>query len=73
KAIDAALADVRQNGPLPVPRHLLDKNSTTAKVGGKEPYRYAHDYPGGWVAQDYLVEPRTFWEPTGRDPAGPAG
>jgi len=50
-AIAAAREDVAKEGAAKVPDHLagatrLDKN--------KQPYLYPHDYPGAWVAQDYL-------------------
>ena len=67
KAIDAALKDVRENRVLAVPPALKDPNSGGSRqTPGPRGYLYPHDYEGGWVEQDYLPEPRRFWEPTGR-------
>ncbi len=65
KAIDAALEDVRSGRTLPVPAHLRDGHYKGAKqLGHGVGYEYAHDHPGHFVAQDYLGEPRKFYEPT---------
>jgi putative ATPase len=56
-AIDAALALVNETGNLPVPLHL--RNAPTALMKelnyGKN-YKYAHDYEGHFVKQDFLPE-----------------
>ena len=31
-----------------------------------EDYRYPHSFPGGWVDQEYMPEPMTFYEPGDR-------
>jgi putative ATPase len=65
-AIDAAMRDVREQGPLPVPDHLRDASYSTAKrLHRGEGYRYPHDFPGHWIPQDYLSEGRTFYRNTG--------
>lgn len=52
--IDAALHEVR-NGPLrEVPAHLRDRHRPGSESYG--PYKYPHDYPGGWVLQQYLPD-----------------
>ena len=67
QAIDAALKDVRENRVLAVPPALKDPNSGGSRqTPGPRGYLYPHDHEGGWVEQDYLPEPRTYWEPTGR-------
>ncbi|MCM0605200.1 MAG: replication-associated recombination protein A [Xanthomonadaceae bacterium] len=48
-AIDAAIDEVQKTGTLPVPSHLRSGE-------GAKNYRYAHAFPGGIVAQDYLPE-----------------
>jgi putative ATPase len=57
RAIDDALALVRETGNLPVPLHL--RNAPTALMKelnyGKN-YKYAHDYEGHFVRQDFLPE-----------------
>ncbi len=55
--IDQALATVRQTGNLPVPLHL--RNAPTAlmkQLGYKDGYKYAHDYDGHFVAQQYMPD-----------------
>ncbi len=56
-AIDQALATVRQTGNLPVPLHL--RNAPTAlmkQLGYKDGYKYAHDYDGHFVQQQYMPD-----------------
>ncbi|MGB9625833.1 MAG: replication-associated recombination protein A, partial [Phycisphaerae bacterium] len=55
KAIWTACDDVRNGRTLPVPRHLRDTHYAGAKrLGHGEGYKYAHDYEGGFVEQEYL-------------------
>lgn len=67
KAIDAALAEVNQSGNQPVPLHL--RNAPTAlmkKLGYGKNYKYAHDYPGNFVKQQFLpdnLQGKHFWTP----------
>jgi len=64
KAIDAALEDVRSGRTLAVPDHLKDAHYSGAKkLGHGEGYKYAHNYEGGVVAQDFLGADRKFYEP----------
>jgi putative ATPase len=65
-AINAAREDVRAGRTLPVPQHLRDKRSASGGPGAGEDYKYAHDFPGGWVDQEYLPEERRYYEPTDR-------
>lgn len=65
-AINEAQGLVRDTGNLPVPLHL--RNSPTKLMKdldyGKE-YKYAHDYPGNFVQQDYMPEKlknKTLWK-----------
>jgi len=63
-AIDAALEDVRKGRTLEVPDHLKDAHYAGAKdLGHGKGYKYAHNYEGGVVAQDYLGESRQFYRP----------
>lgn len=56
-AINEAQGLVRETGNLPVPLHL--RNSPTKLMKdldyGKE-YKYAHDFPGNFVKQDYMPD-----------------
>ena len=67
-AIEAALADVRQNPVVGVPLHL--RNAPTALMKGAGyggGYLYPHDYPGHHVAQGYLppgLEGKRYYHPT---------
>ncbi|HET7625963.1 MAG TPA: replication-associated recombination protein A [Verrucomicrobiae bacterium] len=64
-AIAAALADVKSGRTIEVPKHLRDANYSGAKkLGHGEGYKYAHDYGGHFVAQDYLGVDKTYYEPT---------
>lgn len=56
-AIDRALALVRETGNLPVPLHLRNAPTKLMKEldYGKN-YKYAHDYEGHFVKQDFLPE-----------------
>ncbi len=54
-AIDEALAKVRETGNLPVPLHLRNAPTSLMKeLGYADGYKYPHDFPGHWVAQQYL-------------------
>lgn len=55
--IDSALQLVRQTGNLPVPMPL--RNAPTKlmeQLGYHDGYKYAHDYPGHFVVQQYLPD-----------------
>jgi putative ATPase len=54
KAIDAALADVRDGPSRAVPDHLRDRHRPGSDAYG--PYRYPHAFPDGWVDQRYLPD-----------------
>ena len=57
KGIDSALAEVRATGNLPVPLHLRNAPTQLMKnLGYHDGYRYAHDYPGNFVPQQYLPD-----------------
>lgn len=71
-AINNAIQTVSQTGDLPVPLHL--RNAPTklmANLGYHEGYKYAHDYQGNYVKQQYLpdsLEGTHFWVP-GNNPS----
>jgi putative ATPase len=70
RALARAREDVRTHTPEPVPAHLRDSSYPGAvRLGHGQGYRYPHDYPGGFVEQDYLPEGlrgRVYYEPTDR-------
>ena len=57
-AIDAAISDVRHKDCGQVPDHLKDSHySGASKLGHGKAYKYAHNYPNGYVNQQYLPTP----------------
>ncbi|MDE6079924.1 MAG: replication-associated recombination protein A [Duncaniella sp.] len=66
-AIDDALSFVRETGNQPVPLHL--RNAPTAlmkEMGYGRDYKYAHDYPGHFVRQQFMPDTighHPFWHP----------
>ena len=66
--INAAQAEVRNSGALPVPLHI--RNAPTKLMKGLDygkGYKYAHDSSDGYQAQEYLPEEiadRNFYIPT---------
>lgn len=67
-AIDAAMADAEKGGYGPVPQHLRDTHyQGHQRLGNGENYKYPHDFPGHWVAQEYMppeVKGRHYYEPS---------
>lgn len=67
--IDAALAEVRKSGALPVPLPIRNAPTRLMKeLGYHKGYRYAHDYQEGYVPQQHLpdrIAGRKFYEPAG--------
>ena len=61
-AVDTALADAEKGGFGPVPVHLRDTHyGGHERIGSGEGYKYPHDYPGHYVAQQYApLEARGF-------------
>ncbi|MBQ8110421.1 MAG: replication-associated recombination protein A [Clostridia bacterium] len=56
-AVDAAVADAERGGLESVPVHLRDTHYKGASaLGHGEGYKYPHDYPGHYVAQQYAPE-----------------
>lgn len=72
KAIGAAQEMVRATGNLPVPLHLRNAPTSLMKdLGYHQGYKYAHDYEGNYVEQQYLpdrIVGARFWTP-GANPA----
>jgi len=66
-AIDQALAHIKNAGALPIPLHLRNAPSDLMKNldYGKD-YKYAHDYPGNFVNQEFMPEQlvgQSFFQP----------
>jgi putative ATPase len=66
-AIDAALAEVRQSGALPVPLHIRNAPTKLMKeLGYHQGYQYAHDRADAVVTQAHLpdqIKGRAFYRP----------
>ncbi len=57
QALDAAIADIRSGKSGDIPKHLKDAHYQGASsLGRGVDYKYPHDYPGGWVYQQYLPD-----------------
>lgn len=69
RALDAAIADVKNGLAGQVPMHLRDAHYPGAKeLGHGEGYKYSHDYPHGVADQEYLPETlrgKRYYSPTG--------
>ena len=68
-ALGRAAADARAAGAGEVPMHLRDGHYQGARsLGHGEGYRYPHDDPDGWVAQEHRpaeVAGNVYYEPSG--------
>jgi putative ATPase len=65
KAIDAALADVKNGRTLPVPKALRSSMNRSSKaLGHGEGYVYPHDAEDGFMPQRYFPEGRIYYEPS---------
>lgn len=66
-AIAAALDEVERSGNQPVPLHLRNAPTSLMKtLGYGTNYKYAHDYPGNFVRQQFLpdtLQGHRFWQP----------
>lgn len=66
----AVKEEIEDSGAEPVPLHI--RNAPTRlmkKLGYGRGYLYPHNYPGGWVKQDYLpqrLKRKVYYRPTGR-------
>ena len=65
--INDALAEVQQSGNQPVPLHLRNAPTSLMKdLGYSKGYKYAHDYEGNFVEQQFLpdaLQRVRFWHP----------
>ena len=66
----AVKEEIERSGTQPVPLHI--RNAPTGlmkKLGYSKGYLYPHNYPGGWIEQNYFPEAlrnRVFYRPTPR-------
>ena len=52
----AAMADVRAGKAGDIPRHLQNVHADSSGLEREQGYRYPHDFPNRWVAQQYLPD-----------------
>jgi putative ATPase len=66
-SIDKALAEVKNSGAQPVPLHLRNAPTKLMKdLNYGSSYKYAHDFPGHFVDQQYLpdkLRDKVFYQP----------
>lgn len=66
-AIGEAQQTVQKTGNLPVPLHLRNAPTSLMKeIGYGKSYQYAHDFPGNFVAQEFLPDAlsgKVFYNP----------
>jgi putative ATPase len=65
KGIEAALSDVEQGRTLQVPKPLrVGSYAGAQRLGHGQGYKYAHNYPGHFVKQEYLPAKKKYYIPT---------
>jgi putative ATPase len=63
--LEEAWADIKEGRVLPVPKHLRDtSHKGAARAFGHEGYKYAHDYEGHFVDQEYVPTSKKYYRPT---------
>ncbi len=63
--IKEAMKDIEEGNLLSVPDYLRDAHyKGSARLGRGKGYKYPHDYPGHYTAQDYLPQAREYYRPT---------
>ncbi len=62
--IEEALKDVEQGKILDVPDHLKDSHLDQKTLGHGKGYKYAHDYEGHHVEQEYKPSDKKYYIPT---------
>lgn len=63
-AMEEALSDIKNGRTLPVPKPLRGTGYSGAKALGHEGYKYAHDYEGHVVDQEYAPTSKVYYEPS---------
>ncbi|MEW6040722.1 MAG: replication-associated recombination protein A [Elusimicrobiota bacterium] len=63
-AISAAEKEVQTAHVRKVPAHLKDSNVDLEKLGHGAGYKYPHNFPGHFVAQEYFENPAIFYNPS---------
>lgn len=63
-AIDKAMQDIENNKVQDVPDYLKDATLDKDILGHGKDYKYAHNYKGHYVKQEYTLKKVTYYEPT---------
>ena len=62
--IESALKDVEEGKVLEVPDHLKDAHLDSEEFGHGKDYKYAHEYEGHYVKQEYKPSDKVYYLPT---------
>ena len=66
-AIEAAIADMKNNDVGDIPKHLKDSHyKGAAKLGNGQAYNYPHDFPNNYIPQQYLpdnIKDHVYYKP----------
>lgn len=63
RAVEDALQDVKEGRTLPVPKPLRDGGPVGRKQLGYTGYKYAHQYEGHFVDQEYVPTSKAYYTP----------
>ena len=63
-ALNKALSEVEKGPQREVPTHLKDPSRDGDQLGHGKNYKYPHNFPGHLVKQNYMPDPKKFYEPT---------
>ncbi|HRZ67807.1 MAG TPA: replication-associated recombination protein A, partial [Candidatus Omnitrophota bacterium] len=61
--IEKALKDVEEGRVMEVPAHLKDSSMDGKELGHGKGYKYAHDFEGHFVEQEYMPRKSRYYEP----------
>lgn len=61
--IEKALKDVEEGRTMEVPTHLKDASMDSERLGHGKGYKYAHEFKGHFVEQEYIPKKTTYYEP----------
>ncbi len=61
--IEKALKDVEEGRIMEVPTHLKDASMDSERLGHGKGYKYAHEFKGHFVEQEYIPKKVIYYEP----------
>ena len=65
KGLETALADIEQGKTLEIPTNLKVNSYKGAERLGRGGYKYAHNYKGHFVEQEYIPSQKRYYQPAG--------